>query len=84
MLKLPEDAVIHSSRHTALTNLGLAGADVFSLQQAAGHASIQTTRKYVHPIPESTSAAFQKKSKQEKKKARRSVPKGFATSKRTK
>jgi integrase len=61
LLKLPEDAVNHSSRHTALTNLGLAGADIFSLQQAAGHASIQTTRKDVHPIQESISAAFQKR-----------------------
>ena len=75
LLKLPDDAVIHSSRHTALTNLGLAGADIWSLQQSAGHASIQTTKKYVHPIQDSTSAAFQKKRAQELKNARKPVAK---------
>jgi len=42
---------VHSARHTALTNLGLTGVDPFTLQRAAGHANITTTRKYVHPTP---------------------------------
>jgi integrase len=42
LLNLPWDAVVHSARHTALTNLGLASVDPFTLQQIAGHASITT------------------------------------------
>lgn len=64
-LSLPWDACVHSARHTALTNLGLTGADAFTLQRAAGHASITTTRKYIHPTPESMKAAFQKKTRSE-------------------
>lgn len=48
LLNLPWDACVHSARHTALTNLGLTGVDAFTLQRAAGHANISTTRKYVH------------------------------------
>jgi len=44
-LNLPWDACVHSARHTALTNLGLTGVDAFTLQRAAGHANITTTRK---------------------------------------
>lgn len=64
-LNLPWDACVHSARHTALTNLGLTGADAFTLQRAAGHADLDTTRRYVHPTPESMKAAFQKKEKSE-------------------
>jgi site-specific recombinase XerD len=46
LLNRPWDACVHSARHTALTNLGLTGVDAFTLQRAAGHASITTTRKY--------------------------------------
>jgi integrase len=45
VLNLPWDACVHSARHTALTNLGLTGVDAFTLQRAAGHANITTTRK---------------------------------------
>ena len=78
LLKLPDDAVFHASRHTALTNLGLEGTDAFTLQRAAGHASITTTLKYVHPIPESTSAAFQKKTATEVKRAKKPAGKVVA------
>ena len=39
--------------------------DPSTLQRAAGHADLSTTRKYVHPTPESMKAAFQKKTKSE-------------------
>lgn len=67
LLDLPWDACVHSARHTALTNLGLSGADPFTLQRAAGHASITTSRKYVHPTPASMKDAFQKKAKKERR-----------------
>ena len=67
VLNLPWDACVHSARHTALTNLGLTGVDPFTLQRAAGHASITTTRKYVHPTPPTMKDAFQKKVRNERR-----------------
>jgi site-specific recombinase XerD len=55
------DACVHSARHTALTKLGLTGVDTFTLQRAAGHANVTTTRKYVHATPPTMKDAFQKK-----------------------
>ena len=69
-LNLPWDACVHSGRHTALTNLGLTGVDPFTLQRVAGHASISTTRKYVHPTPEAMKAAFQRKTEGEQRNRR--------------
>lgn len=71
MLKLPWDACVHSARHTALTNLGLTGVDPFTLQRAAGHANITTTRKYVHPTPEAMKSAFKKKAEGEQRDRRK-------------
>jgi integrase len=67
VLNLPWDACVHSARHTALTNLGLTGVDPFTLQRAAGHANITTTRKYVHPTPATMKDAFQKKVRNERR-----------------
>jgi len=67
VLNLPWDACVHSARHTALTNLGLTGVDPFTLQRAAGHASITTTRKYVHPTPPTMKDAFRKKIRNEQR-----------------
>jgi integrase len=47
-----EEFVIHSMRHTALTRLGEAGADAFTIMQQAGHASVTISQRYVHPTPE--------------------------------
>jgi len=66
-LKLPWDACVHSARHTALTNLGLTGVDTFTLQRAAGHADVTTTRKYIHPTPPTMKDAFQKKFRNERR-----------------
>ena len=72
MLNLPWDACVHSARHTALTNLGLTGVDPFTLQRAAGHANITTTRKYVHPTPPTMKDAFRKKVQNERRDRRKS------------
>jgi site-specific recombinase XerD len=72
LLNLPWDACVHSARHTALTNLGLTGVDPFTLQRAAGHANISTSRRYVHPTPASMKDAFKKKTTSERR-ARRQV-----------
>lgn len=57
---LPWDAVLHSTRHTALTDLGAAGADAFTIQAVAGHASVTTSQRYVHPVPETMIRAMQR------------------------
>ncbi|MGI9103694.1 MAG: tyrosine-type recombinase/integrase [Terriglobales bacterium] len=67
LLNLPWDACVHSARHTALTNLGLTGVDVFTLRKAAGHASPTTTDKYIHPTPLATQEAFRKKALAERR-----------------
>lgn len=46
-------------RHTALTRLGEAGCDVFTLARIAGHSSITITQRYVHPQADSIERAFQ-------------------------
>jgi len=59
-LKMPEDFVIHSLRHTMLTRLGLLGVDAFTIMKIAGHSSITISQRYVHPSPESVERAFEK------------------------
>jgi hypothetical protein len=41
--------------------------DTFTLQRAAGHANVATTRKYVHPTPPTMKDAFQKKVRNERR-----------------
>jgi len=47
-------------RHTALTRLGEAGCDAFTLARIAGHSSITITQRYVHPQAEAIERAFAK------------------------
>src|SRR4029077_13692611 len=56
---LPWDAVLHCTRHTALTDLGAAGVDAFTIQAVAGHASVTTSQRYVHPVPETMTRAIE-------------------------
>jgi integrase len=60
LLKMPEDFVVHSLRHTMLTRLGLLGVDAFTIMKIAGHSSITISQRYVHPSPESVERAFEK------------------------
>jgi integrase len=59
-MRLPWDAVLHSTRHTALTDLGAAGADAFTIQAIAGHASVTTSQRYVHPVADTMKRAMAK------------------------
>jgi integrase len=47
--QMPDDCVLHSTRHTFCTRLGEAGADAFAIQRLAGHSSITISQRYVHP-----------------------------------
>lgn len=50
-MKLPDDCVVHSTRHTFCTRLGESGCDAFTIQKLAGHSSILISQRYVHPTP---------------------------------
>jgi integrase len=58
LLKLPEDFVPHSLRHTFLTRLGATNTDAFTLMKIAGHSTVTISQRYVHPTPETMEAAF--------------------------
>lgn len=51
---------LYDLRHTALTRMAMAGVDLPTLRELAGHANIQMTMRYVHPTPEHKKAAIQK------------------------
>ena len=42
---------LYDLRHTALTRMAMAGVDLPTLRELAGHASIQMTMRYLHPTP---------------------------------
>jgi len=49
-LHLSEEFVLHSLRHTMLTRLAKATkGNKFLLKQVAGHASVTTLERYIHP-----------------------------------
>ncbi len=56
-LKLPQDFVLHSLRHTFGTRLGEAGADSFTIMRLMGHSTVIVSQRYVHPSPESMESA---------------------------
>jgi len=56
-IRLDPDAGLHTLRHTFLTEAG-EHTDAFTLQYIAGHDTIKTTMRYVHPRAESVSRAF--------------------------
>jgi integrase len=54
-----EDFVIHSLRHTALTRFAESGEfDVFTLKRIAGHVSLTTTERCIHPSDETSDLAM--------------------------
>ena len=59
-LGLPTDCVLHSLRHTFGTKLGEEGVDIFTLMRIMGHSTVEMTKRYVHPTPETITRAFAK------------------------
>lgn len=47
-LGIGSECVLHSTRHTFCTRLGMAGCDAFTIQRLAGHSSITISQRYVH------------------------------------
>ena len=56
-IKTHADAGLHALRHTFLTEAG-EYTDPFTLQYVAGHDSIKTTMRYVHPREEAVERLF--------------------------
>ena len=51
---------LYDLRHTALTRMAMAGIDLSTLRELAGHANIQMTMRYLHPTPQHKVAAIEK------------------------
>ena len=49
--------VFHDLRHGFATTLAAAGVDLVKIQKWMGHASIQTTMRYLHYVPQHDDAA---------------------------
>lgn len=60
LLKLSQEFVLHSLRHTFGTRLGESRADVFTIMKLMGHSSVTVSQRYVHPSPESIERAFER------------------------
>jgi len=73
------EAVLHSTRHTMLTELGAAGADASTIQLIAGHEDIRTSQKYLHPTPEHVTMAFERMHRMRAETAARMTAKGKET-----
>jgi integrase len=46
------DVVFHSLRHTYISRLAMAGVDIRTVQELAGHKSITMTMRYAHLAPQ--------------------------------
>jgi integrase len=59
-LAFHEEFVLHSLRHTFGTRLGESGADVRTIMDLMGHASLAVAQKYVHPSTEAKRRAIER------------------------
>ena len=51
---------LYDLRHTALSRMAMAGIDLPTLRELAGHSQIQMTMRYVHPTPEHKRRAIER------------------------
>jgi integrase len=59
-LGLPEDLVLHSTRHTYASLLVASGVPIFSVSKLLGHSSLSNTLIYSHLSPENLSSEVQR------------------------
>ena len=55
-----EDFTFHDLRHTAASNLVMAGVDLFTVSKILGHRTLEMTQRYSHLSPSHLSEAAQK------------------------
>jgi integrase len=60
VLKITDEFVIYSLRHTFGTRLGESGADAFTIMRVMGHSTVTVSQRYVHPTPETLERAFER------------------------
>jgi integrase len=60
LLGFSDEFVLHSLRHTFGTRLGASGADVRTIMELMGHASMSVAQKYVHPSTEAKRRAIER------------------------
>jgi integrase len=71
---LPDDAVLHSTRHTFLTDFGATGVDAYTLKAIAGHASVTTSEKYIHPVSDTMVSAMERFAESRKRQKQAAKP----------
>lgn len=71
---LPKDAVLHSTRHTAGTDLAASGANAFTIQAFMGHADIRTSARYIHPVERTLLESLQRMTANREKEAQQRRP----------
>jgi len=69
-MKLPDDCVSHSLRHTYCTRLAEAGASAYQIQRLAGHGSVTISQRYTHLRDESMDDVVGRLNRQLKAKGR--------------
>lgn len=70
-LKIRDEFVIYSLRHTFGTRLGESGADAFTIMRVMGHSTVTVSQRYVHPTPETLERAFERLEERNKRAADR-------------
>jgi integrase len=56
----PRKITPHTMRHTAITRLAIAGADIKTIQSFSGHESLQMIMRYAHPVDHAIDSALDK------------------------
>jgi integrase len=71
---LPADVRFKDLRHTGLTELGEAGADIAQIQSLSGHTTMQIVHRYVRNTSAAAEAAVRKREEHRARRAAKALP----------